>query len=417
MSKSTTTLPALSVARETGFGHPSLELERCCRWSDEELAKLDIAAVNLMCAGGLPGAENVKFDRLHDWLDEAARQADFQTRRHWYRFDLSPESYHTSPGFFCCSFLLQTLQEDFKVRYNPARARDHKFQDLKCLDPDFRDSRDLFIHGIVDGDGGTCASMPVLYVAVGRRLGYPLKLVESRGHLFMRWDDPAGKCLGYPEVLNIEGAGEGIALYPDSHYRQWPEPWTADDETGGWFLKSLTPREELAAFLVTRAACLEDNRRLPEAVQAYIWARDLAPHDGRYVQLAANRANRLAFQRQQEVVLLMEINRQNRERRQQALSPPGMAGAGNESKPPHGSWCRCRDCEVAREAAEEVRPGICHATGCQCFHCREAMQSGSSTPRTLSHSPACQCVSCRFVHEATGSWHPQQYFVQAVKFK
>ena len=396
MSKSTSALPALSVARETALGDPSLELERCCHWSDEELTKLDIAALNLMCAGGLPGAENLDFARLHDWLDDAARQADFQTRRHWYRFNLSLEKYHTSPGFFCCSFLLQTLQEDFKVRYNPVRARDHKFQDLKCPDPDFRDSRDLFIHGIIDGDGGTCASMPVLYVAVGRRLGYPLTLVESRGHLFMRWDDPAGKCLGVPEVLNIEGAGEGIALYPDSHYREWPEAWTATDEAGGWFLNSLTPRQELAAFLVTRAACLEDNRRLPEAVQAYIWARDLAPHDGRYVQLAANKANRLAFQEQQEVAAMTEISRQNRERLRLPLSPPGVAGTRSEMKPSHGSWCYCQGCRAARGAAAvEIGNGSRHAAGCQCFHCHEAKESVISTPRTVGHSPACQCVSCR----------------------
>ena len=63
----------------------------------------------------------------------------------------------------------------------------------------------LFIHGIIDGPGGTCASMPVLYVAVGRRLGYPLKLVEARGHLLLRWDDPLGQRLGTPDVFNVEG--------------------------------------------------------------------------------------------------------------------------------------------------------------------------------------------------------------------
>ena len=29
---------------------------------------------------------------------------------------------------------------------------------------------------------GTCSSLPVLQVAVGRRLGYPLKLVTTKGH-------------------------------------------------------------------------------------------------------------------------------------------------------------------------------------------------------------------------------------------
>ena len=83
--------------------------------------------------------------------------------------------------------------------------------------------------------------MPVMYVAVGRRLGYPLKLVQTRGHLFARWDDPDGKCFGFPETFNVEGAGEGIASYDDEHYKTWPEPWTEIDEAEGWYLKSMTP--------------------------------------------------------------------------------------------------------------------------------------------------------------------------------
>ena len=91
-----------------------------------------------------------------------------------------------------------------------------KFQDPNCFDPDFSDSRDLFIHGLVYGPGGTCIRCPSLYAAVGRRLGYPLKLVESKGHLFVRWDDPNG------ERLNIEATGQGLSCPADEHYRTWP---------------------------------------------------------------------------------------------------------------------------------------------------------------------------------------------------
>jgi hypothetical protein len=43
----------------------------------------------------------------------------------------------------------------------------------------------------------------VLYVAIGRRLGYPLKLVECKGHLFVRWEDAK-------ERFNIEGTSRGL---------------------------------------------------------------------------------------------------------------------------------------------------------------------------------------------------------------
>ena len=209
-------------------------------------------------------------------------RVDIETRRHWYRFVALPEKFKNSPGFFCCSFLLQVLQEDFGVEYNPLRVRDASFQNPRCLEPDFRDSRDLFIHGIIDGAGGTCASMPVLYVAVGRRLGYPLKLVESRGHLFFRWDDPSGERFGVPERFNVEGTGYGISSFDDDYYRNWPEPWSSADHDGGWYLKSLSPFEELAAFLCTRGECLMDNGRLDEAIQAYQWVCRLMPQDKRY---------------------------------------------------------------------------------------------------------------------------------------
>jgi hypothetical protein len=340
-------------------------VERLKRISDEELGKLDIAAVNLMCAGGLPGAESLEFGRYFDWLDDAAREADLATRRHWYRFNASPQAYNGSPGYFCCYFLLQVLQEDLGVRYNPARARDRSFQDLKCINPDFRDSRDLFIHGIIDGPGGTCVSMPVIYVAVGRRLGYPLKLVETRGHLFVRWEDPLGRCFHVPERFNVEGAGEGIASYPDEFYQTWPEPWTEADIEGGWYLKSLTPKEELAAFLMTRAACLEDNGRFAEAVQAYCWARDLAPHDDRYVQMAFHRAGKLQWQREMNVALLMDANRRG-SNPGTGFAQPRKQGAG---APPHSDGCCCKSCVTAKKGETPIPGGFEHSESCQCFHC------------------------------------------------
>jgi len=296
------------------------ELAEFIRCPLEAIEGYDIAALNLLCAQGLPGAEGWDERRMLDWLDQAAHTVHFETRRHWYRFTEAPSLYNNSAAYFCCYFLLQTLQEDLGVRYNPARIRDSKFQDPKCFDPDFRDSRDLFIHGMIDGPGGTCASMPVMYVAVGRRLGYPLKLVQTRGHLFARWNDPEGKCFGFPDTFNVEGAGEGIASYDDEHYKTWPEPWTEIDRAEGWYLKSMTPREELASFLAMRGDCLTDNRRLGEAVQAYAWASAIAPEDKRYQQILARTHHKYLVQHEHEIALLLEMNQRNRERQPRMLA-------------------------------------------------------------------------------------------------
>ena len=166
---------------------PSQELVEGCSEADDAFChSLDVAVLNLRCASGLPGAENLNIDNCLAKIDEMARRVRLETERHYYRFLDDPADYQNSQGYFCILMLITVLQQDCGVRYNPARVRDPKFQDPDCFDPDFSDSRDLFIHGILDGPGGTCASMPVLTVAVGRRLGYPVKLVQAPGHLFAR---------------------------------------------------------------------------------------------------------------------------------------------------------------------------------------------------------------------------------------
>ena len=117
----------------------------------------------------------------------------------------------------------------------------------------FTDSRLHFIHGILEGHGGTCHTLPVLYVGLGRRLGYPLKLVQAMEHLFVRWDDPQTGAR-----LNLEATSPGLNCHPDEYYRTWPKPVRSDFVAKGWLLKSLTRQEELALFYKVRGQCLLD---------------------------------------------------------------------------------------------------------------------------------------------------------------
>jgi hypothetical protein len=153
-----------------------------------DLAHVDIALVNLRCAEGLPGSEKIDAAAILRQLDAWATLVKVETDRHLYRVKdpRYADHYRHSETYFRIELLLQTLQEDLGVRYHPDRL----------YSPDASDSRDQFIHGAMDkARGGTCASMPVLYIAVGRRLGYPLELVMARGHLFCRWDDGKGERL------------------------------------------------------------------------------------------------------------------------------------------------------------------------------------------------------------------------------
>ena len=119
--------------------------------------------------------------------------------------------------------------------------------------------------------------MTARYAAVGRRLGYPLKLVAARGpnygHFFVRWDDPHG------ERFNIEVNNHGLDCPSDDQYRQGFYQTRPDWEQSGSILKSMTPREELAAFMVQRTGCLGDEGRMRHKAEAYAWAIALAPHN------------------------------------------------------------------------------------------------------------------------------------------
>jgi hypothetical protein len=123
--------------------------------------------------------------------------------------------------------------------------------------------------------------MPVLYIAIGRRLGYPLRLVTTKAHLFIRWESAT-------ERFDLEATGKGMNRYDDEHFKQWPSPVTEEELKADGYLKSLTPVEELAVFLSLRGHCLREAGRTQEAASAYRAAAGLAPASKAYRLLLAD---------------------------------------------------------------------------------------------------------------------------------
>lgn len=230
-----------------------------------ELAEVDFALMNLLCAQDLPGAEDIDIPTILRKLDHWAGKVAFETERHLYRVKdpRYADHYKYSEARLRAEFIVQVLQEDCGVHYNIDRIRD----------VDFANSQDLFIHGMLGSDnGGTCASLPVIYTAIGRRLGYPMSLALAREHIFVRWDDGN-------ERFNVEGAGNGGIDFPeDEFYRFWRHPINDKMMATGEFLKTLTPEEELSVFLLNRGVCLHAHRRDAEAAEAYALAHRLMPN-------------------------------------------------------------------------------------------------------------------------------------------
>jgi hypothetical protein len=252
-------------ADAAGYARWQARLKRLVAMPEGELATHDIARLNLFCAAGLPRTEGIDPDaciaRLEDWTKYISRNIE----RWWPDFLKSPREGEDSPGKFCMMAIASLLQVQLRVHYNlPFTEGDY----------DGRDSRNLFLHGLLSGHGGTCVTLPVLYLAVGRRLGYPLFLVKTSDHYFIRWDEPGA------ERFNVECAVRGFASFSDQHYQTWKTPITDREVQTGVFLRNLTRREELAHFLVERGNCLLDHLRTAEALEAYYHACQIAPHDG-----------------------------------------------------------------------------------------------------------------------------------------
>ena len=255
-------------AQTSTFKQPET-LNELLSLSPADLEKCDIARMNLLCAESLPGAENLNMDDSLATLDLWAQHIKSEIDRNHHHFTEDPKFFYNSEAFYKMLMMSEVLYEDYNIRYNPKWIAAPGME--KPDDHFFADSRDILIHGLIgDEHLGTCSSMPVLYIALGRRLGYPLKLVKAKGHLFMRWDTPT-------EKFDMDATGKGLDKYDDEEYKQWPFPLSEQDIRDEDYLKSLSPREELSVFLSIRGACQNDNGQLGDALASFNLADKYVP--------------------------------------------------------------------------------------------------------------------------------------------
>jgi hypothetical protein len=214
-------------------------------------ADADLALLNLSCCPSFtPESSSTPFAPYLKTLDDWAISVAEVTRNNYHRYLENPQEF-ASETEWKLAMMCTVLGQDFKVRYDPAlisasqqRASNRVF---------FANPNLVFITGCLnDSRTGTCASLPVLYVAIGRRLGYPMHLVTAKTHLFARWDN------GRDTVVNLEAANSGgFTNPPDSYYRTWPLPISPEEEKAGCYLKNLSAAQALAVFLTIRAASLQ----------------------------------------------------------------------------------------------------------------------------------------------------------------
>ena len=241
----------------------------------DQLEKVDMARMNLLCAEGLVGSEQLDVEKYLTVINEWAVQAEQDLQRFTPLYYAHPEKFPDvhSESEWKMYVLFGFLRERQRIGYNPElKALFAKGYGYIEEHPDeFRqDARDTFLNGIVERRMGVCSSLPAIFVAVGRRLGYPLYYVHTKGHSFVRWDD--GK-----ERFNVETTRSFFTTPHDDYYERWPYRITQKDVADFGYLKSQTPRQMLAGFLQDRCACLYASGRVKEGNQVFEAAAALAP--------------------------------------------------------------------------------------------------------------------------------------------
>jgi hypothetical protein len=279
---------ATQIARRFRTQARPATLAELLRLPPATLSNLSICELNLLCANGLSAANELDIKQCLATIGSWAQHVRSETERHLYRYERNPAEFENSPGYFRMLMLAVVLAEDYGILYDPQRMGGP--ETVRMDDGFFADPHKVFLHGLLGRDRiGTCSSLPVLYVAVGRQLGYPLKLVATKGHLFVRWD-------GAGERFNVEATTRGSNRFDDDHYRHWPfEISSAEEQTEG-YLQSLTPAGELSVFLSIRGSCLREAGRWLEATESFAAAARLSPKCHGYQALLADLQTTLASQ-------------------------------------------------------------------------------------------------------------------------
>ena len=240
-----------------------LNFRQLGRLSDHELGRFDILDIHLACAFLLPGSERIDSAACHKIVDVLVTQSKPFTESALAKGEKVERD--DTEAKTRIRAMIEFAWRGAGIHYDRTEVPDGCKEGIEGF----------FIHGTLYGAGGSWATLPVLYTAMGRRLGYPLKLVETWGpkgcRLFCRWDDANG------ERFNIEADDTGVRFPPDDHFRR--QGLSPAMEKQGLFLKSKMPREELATFLTARARLCHNLGRLRDCVDACAWAAGLSPEN------------------------------------------------------------------------------------------------------------------------------------------
>lgn len=227
---------------------------------DDELEKIDVLELNLAVSRKVKGQENTDYSHYCNTVDKWTSQFSLKLREAEQLFNNSPHIWKNDIDFFRMGMLSSFLEHEIKIAYN------EKQKYIKAIR--YKNLGDLFLYGLIDTKMGTCATMPTLHVAIGRRLGWPVSLACIGHHFVCRFDNGE-------KVYNLETTATdrgGYSLGTDKECIQW---YSIPEQAikSGSDLRSFSAREMLGTFIAFRARHYNDTGHTELADCDYALAR------------------------------------------------------------------------------------------------------------------------------------------------
>lgn len=253
--------------------------------SVDELERVDVGRMNLICSEAALNSRNSELQQLLNKLDEWAEAARMAEEKYRRTFTRNPGRFDNSYAKFKAINLVLTVKEEFKCRYQMSLVDSGELYRINSP-AFFQNPDDVFISGLLKTRRGTCTSYAPLIVSLGRRLGYPLFLKATNGHLFCFWDDGN-------ESFNVDTNGNGVDTPADDYYfkdvNHRLSGLSQVDLERERLMCPLKAVDCLSFFLETVGYCHEANGRLSDAQRFYNLSLRYRPGAVNLTRLASRR--------------------------------------------------------------------------------------------------------------------------------
>lgn len=223
-------------------------------------------------------AQKPHFGSVQDLLNLQANQVDIG----FYALSLAKEIY---PDLNVAAYSAKIDKLALQVRQLAGNNPDPEWR-VRCLNTiiylqgKYHGSRDavysrneqyFHLNHLLDTKQGNCFSMPLLYVAVAQRLGWPIYPVAVPDHMFVRYADPAFK------QQNIETTSGGGYEPDESYAKDFKVSKLARAQ--GTYLRTMSYRELLAHLVENNGVWIGRHGQLAKAMTYFEVATKLGPKD------------------------------------------------------------------------------------------------------------------------------------------